>query len=186
MILGILSDSHGEVERTRSAVAILQDAGATALVHCGDIGTPEVLDQLAGHRAWVVCGNIDYPNSELERHADNLRLPLTHDTPLRLELAGRRLAIFHGHEPHFAALVRPQPGGTALRLAPDHCEYVLHGHTHIAADVRIGNLRVINPGALHRAVRCTVATLDLATGDVRFWPVPERPASPGAPAPHPL
>jgi hypothetical protein len=38
----------------------------------------------------------------------------------------------------------------------------------VRADERVGTVRVINPGALHRAREKTVATLDTGTGEVRF------------------
>jgi predicted phosphodiesterase len=38
--------------------------------------------------------------------------------------------------------------------------YVCHGHTHKVRDERIGEVHVINPGALRRARRHTVAILD--------------------------
>ena len=50
-------------------------------------------------------------------------------------------------------------------------DYVLHGHTHIAADTCIGSARVINPGALQRAARYTVALLDLEVDELTFLDV---------------
>ncbi len=39
MRLGILSDTHDELERTRVAIALLRRAGAEALIHCGDLSS---------------------------------------------------------------------------------------------------------------------------------------------------
>ena len=77
-------------------------------------------------------------------------LPEPDGVPLRLNWADKRIAVYHGHEPGF-------------RQAPQALEvdYILHGHTHTQSDHRVGSVRVINPGALHRAAPCTVATLDL-------------------------
>ena len=36
-MVGILSDSHGQVQRTRTAIELLQKAGATEFIHCGDV-----------------------------------------------------------------------------------------------------------------------------------------------------
>ena len=47
MVLGILSDTHGHARRTAAAVRLLEQLGAEAFVHCGDIGSPDVLDELA-------------------------------------------------------------------------------------------------------------------------------------------
>ena len=49
--------------------------------------------------------------------------------------------------------------------------YLCHGHTHATRDERLGPTRVINPGALFRARRHTVAVLDLARDEVSFLAV---------------
>ena len=50
-------------------------------------------------------------------------------------------------------------------------DYLLLGHTHVARDWRLGRLRIINPGALYRASKKTVATLDTRTDAVRYLTV---------------
>ena len=47
--------------------------------------------------------------------------------------------------------------------------YVLYGHTHHASLAQYGDVRFINPGALHRARTYTVATIDLVTDAVEHW-----------------
>ncbi|MCK5746037.1 MAG: YfcE family phosphodiesterase [Oricola sp.] len=154
MKLGILSDTHGQTLRTRCAIALLQQHGAEAFIHCGDVGDLDVLDELAGHRCWFVWGNTDVPRPAWREHLANLDLPWP-DGPLELTLAGKRIAVFHGHEHGF---------DTAM-IRAEH-DYLLHGHSHQADDYRRDNMRVINPGALHRTHRKTVALLDLATDEV--------------------
>jgi putative phosphoesterase len=171
VILGILSDTHGQAQRTASAVRLLHRLGAEALIHCGDVGGEDVLEQLAGQRAWIVCGNTDCPDEALVHYAESLGLVVTHAGPLRLELDGRALAVFHGHEARFVRLVNRVLDTGAIPADFGRCDYVLHGHTHVARDERLGPLRVINPGALQRAPVHTVATLDLRADRVEFWRV---------------
>lgn len=47
-------------------------------------------------------------------------------------------------------------------------DYLFVGHSHVKLDTRVGRVRVINPGALHRAREKTVATLDTGTDLLRF------------------
>ena len=47
-----------------------------------------------------------------------------------------------------------------------HFDFIFHGHTHQAADRRVGKTRIINPGALHRARPKTFVVLDLASATV--------------------
>lgn len=183
MILGILSDSHGQVARTKQAVDLLDRLGAEAFVHCGDVGSPDVLDALAGRQAWFAWGNCDMPDPTFIRYAEQLGLTPPKNSPTRLTLDDHSVEVFHGHEPAFVETLRAAQAALddpAQASAPTKA-YILHGHTHVAADRRFGPTRIINPGALHRARPYTVATLDLVNDVVRFWVVPDDASSEAAP-----
>ncbi|MFO0973254.1 MAG: metallophosphoesterase family protein [Phycisphaerae bacterium] len=156
MTVGILSDSHGDAATTGRAVALLEARGATALFHCGDVCALTVLDELVGRPAWFVWGNCDQPTAETRRYVERVGLTWP-QSPVRVTLAGRSIALLHGHEPEFDAVVS---GG--------ECDYVFCGHTHVRADVRVGRTRVVNPGALHRARKKSVALLDLSRDALEF------------------
>jgi putative phosphoesterase len=157
MLVGIMSDSHGDAEATARAVQLLTQRGARKLFHCGDIGGQDVLAELAGHDVVFVWGNCDEPAGHWRSYVHNLGLPWP-KPPVRVEIDGKRIAVFHGHEPHFAAAA----DDPAL-------DYLFHGHSHRYADHHHGRCRVINPGALYRASVKTVATLELLRDDPHFW-----------------
>jgi len=159
LLVGILSDSHGRHLAVRQAVAIFDKLGVAHVIHCGDVGTPEVFDEIVGRPCTFVWGNTDSPEDGLLTYARSLGLLIPHEVPVQIELGGKTFAVFHGHESSFDA---------AMRL---NVNYVLHGHTHVARDERIGGKRIINPGALHRAARKTVATLDTKTDQLTFHEV---------------
>ena len=159
MKLGILSDSHGRVLVVRQALAVLDAAGAEIIIHCGDVGGLEVLDELVGQRAWFVWGNTDEHSELWKPHVEAMGLSWPNG-PLDLNFANRRIGVFHGHERAFREA-----------LSNAQHDYLLHGHTHQRADHRAGNMRVINPGALHRVSTKTVAVLDLVQDDLRFLEV---------------
>ncbi|MEM7681395.1 MAG: YfcE family phosphodiesterase [Planctomycetota bacterium] len=166
MQIGLLSDSHGRAETTRRAVDVLMDAGAQALIHLGDLGTVEVIDALAVEgpdggqvEAHMVFGNTDWDRVELGRYAESLDIRVA-ESEGRVELMGGPLVFCHGHE--------PEPMRAALRQG---ARYLCHGHTHKPEDVRRGETRVINPGALFRASQYTVALLDAGQDEVRFFDV---------------
>ena len=161
MLIGILSDTHDHVEITNSAIALLQKHRAEFFIHCGDVGSEQVLDQLAGLKAAFVFGNCDWDRDGLERYAGNIGVAC-HGAFADLELAGKRFAVMHGDDPHFRE---------RLLIAQSH-DYLLQGHTHVRLDERVGRTRVINPGALFRARQKTVATLDTATDQLSFLVVP--------------
>jgi len=45
---------------------------------------------------------------------------------------------------------------------------LLQGHTHVRQDLRVSKMRIINPGALHRANPKTVALLDTSADSLEF------------------
>jgi putative phosphoesterase len=149
MRIGILSDTHDQVGRTAGAVARLVAEGAEALIHCGDLTGPEVVYECAVLPTYYVFGNNDHAEAVLRRTIAAVGgICLGHGG--ELELAERRIAVTHGDS---VAEVR--------RLASLKPAYLLYGHSHVPTDDREGATRWINPGALHRAVRWTVALLDL-------------------------
>lgn len=156
MLVGIMSDSHGDAVATARAVSLLTGMGAEHLFHCGDVCGESVLAELAGHPCTFVWGNCDDVSPAMRKYVESLGLPWPkRDT--RIELAGRRIAIYHGHETGFATAANG-----------DGLDYIFYGHTHQFADTKRGASRLINPGALFRAKPRTCARLDLATGELRI------------------
>jgi len=156
MLVGIMSDSHGDARATARAVSLLEDRGAERLFHCGDICGEGVLDELAGHDCMFVWGNCDHPEPTMRGYVDHLGLPWPQG-PLSLTLAGKYVAVYHGHEWRFA--------GATEDAALD---YLFYGHTHQFADRRENGCHLINPGALYRARIHTVALLDIKTDALHF------------------
>jgi putative phosphoesterase len=161
MRLGILSDTHNRLDRTRRAVGLLRAEGAEVLIHCGDLTGPEVVAACGGLPGYYVFGNNDADN------VPGLERAMTESGAVCLgwggevTLAGKRVAVVHGHM-----------GTDVRRLLAARPDYLLSGHSHIPADRRDGPTRRINPGALHRADQFTVALLDLESDELRYLSVP--------------
>ena len=157
MLIGILSDSHGRYRPVRRAVELFDRLGVEHVIHCGDIGGIPVFDELLGRPLTFVWGNMDFPDTAQFAYLETAGIRPPGDVPVLVTLGGKRFAVFHGHEQAFRRAVQ--------ELSVD---YILHGHTHAARDERLGDVRIINPGALHRARRKTVATLDTAADALTF------------------
>jgi putative phosphoesterase len=162
MKLGILSDTHDQVERTSLAVSTLIRAGAEALVHCGDITCPAVVLECGGLPGYYVFGNNDFDHDELRRTILGVG-GVCLGRGGTIELDGRRVAVTHGDSSR-----------EVRRLLDLHPDYLLFGHSHQAADERRGATRWINPGALHRASPWSVALLDLQADLLEFLTVGDR------------
>lgn len=157
MKIGILSDTHDELARTQRAVKMLRDAGATALIHCGDFIASPILTACATLPLWFVFGNNDSDSVPcLQRAAEECGAACLGWGGI-VEFSGKRIAVTHGH---MSTDVR--------RLLAAQPDYLLTGHSHIPDDSRVGSVRRINPGALHRADEYTVGMLDLDTGVSQF------------------
>lgn len=160
MKIGILSDTHDEVARTRDAVHRLRDDGAETLIHCGDLNGPEIVAECAVLPLFFCLGNHDADNVPyLKKAAEELGAACL-GWGGEIMVAEKRIAIVHGH---LTFDLKP-----LLDAEPD---YLVSGHSHIARDWKEGTTRRINPGALHRADSYSVAMLDVKTDELQFLKV---------------
>lgn len=160
MLLGVLSDTHDNRERTRTAVSILQSKSVDALVHCGDITTPEIVRQCCEIPLYFCFGNHDSDTAaELRCAAEDVGAECL-GWGGEILLGNKRIGVTHGH---MSVDVRP-----LLEGKPD---YLLTGHFHQHADWSDDGVRRICPGALHRADVFTVALVNLACDEVSFLAV---------------
>lgn len=161
-LVGFISDSHGEWLRTRVAVDMLRQYGCDTLIHLGDVETQAVLDELADNYVSMVFGNCDFV-SKLEDYAVQLGIDLHHPAGI-IKIDGMRIGFLHGDD--IAQYHR--------FLNDPKIDIVAHGHSHETRDEMVYNTRCINPGALHRAVRYTVAVLDTQKETVTFLEVDDK------------
>lgn len=122
--IGLISDTHGLV-RPDVHQAL---AGVDLILHAGDVGGDEVLDELALIApVQAVFGNTDPPGMP-RLAADRV-----------LEVRGVRIHVSHGHE-----LGSPTP--EKLLAAYPH-DVLVYGHTHRQLVTRAGGRLVVNPGS---------------------------------------
>jgi putative phosphoesterase len=150
MLLGVVSDTHGHVAYAREAVRMLESLAVETVLHCGDIGSPEIVPLFRAWPTHFVFGNVDYDVRPL-RAAIEAAGQTCHERFGDFELAGVRIALLHSDD------------AAAFREATHSGRYglVCYGHTHVAKQERRGGTLVLNPGALYRAPRHTIAIVDL-------------------------
>lgn len=157
MKIGLISDTHGVIDRTRQAIAVFDRHGIETVLHCGDVGGLEILEVFVGKQLWFVWGNTDRPALSWRSALETWGFAWPERSSLSIELDGKRVLVAHGHEATFRQALRdPQ------------ADFLFYGHSHSRLSVRIGQCMVVNPGAIHRTPLPTVAVVELATGDVRF------------------
>ncbi|MBX7168367.1 MAG: YfcE family phosphodiesterase [Pirellulales bacterium] len=150
MYLAVVSDTHGHLANARAAALLLEPFAPASVLHCGDIGTPAIIDRFAQWEAHYVFGNTDGDLSGL-RAAMAAAGSRCHDRFGELELAGRRIAFLHGDDERLLAAT----------IAGGGYDLVCHGHTHQVRREQHGRTLVLNPGALYRARPHTIALVQL-------------------------
>jgi len=144
-LIGLVSDTHGLV-RPELFDAL---AGVELILHAGDVGGDEVLDELeAIAPVMAVYGNTDPPGwprvrAEIVHRADGLTVHVSHGHELGSPTAAKLLARYEGH-------------------------VLVYGHTHRQLVVRAEGRLVVNPGAAGPRrfdVVPSVARLEIAGGE---------------------
>ena len=156
---GVLSDTHGEVDRVVHALA---SENLDGLIFLGD----HYRDGLAimarlGLSGHAVRGNVEPPgvNGALEE---------------MLELQGHRLLLTHGHRYH----VKQSLLELYYRAYELDCDWALFGHTHIPTLEQKGHITLFNPGSAalpaRLADRPSWGLVELKDGELkathRFFP----------------
>jgi len=135
MLLGVISDTHGYVDER----ALPHLAGVDLILHGGDVGSSDVLGELASLApVYAVEGNNDV--------ALDLGLP----PRLMLELEGHRIEVVH-QLPH----------------SQGNSEVIVHGHSHKTRNEWLDGTLLLNPGAAGRVgfhAMQSIALLRLETG----------------------
>lgn len=150
-MLGILSDTHENIDSIEIAVKKFKSRGIEHVVHCGDIISPPVLKYFSGLTMHLVFGNNDGERDGLKLMAKELGFSEPTDE-LELELEGKKLYAYHGTKVKILNKA----------IESQNYDYVLTGHTHKIRNETLGRTRVINPGALFLCSPYTIAVLDLA------------------------
>lgn len=158
MKIGVVSDTHDNLDSVRKAISIFEDEEVQKVVHCGDVISPftaELFDREFDFHA--VRGNND---GEWDLKEKVKEFGDFYNNVAELEFGGRNIAAYHGTEEQIVEA-----------LARMDYDYVLRGHTHKRKKERHGETLEINPGGIELPDQdegFSVAIIDLNKGDVDF------------------
>jgi len=157
MRLGIVSDTHDDLEAVHAAVETFEREGCDAVVHCGDFVAPFSATPFdAAFDFHAVRGNND---GEWALAETVEAFGTYHGETAELTVDGREFVVYHGTS-----------GAVVDALVEcGRYDYVLHGHTHQFVHEEYEATVRINPGGIpfegapgpHYAV-----VLDTGTGQV--------------------
>ena len=154
--LGIISDTHGQIETTKKARQIFDDQGVSVVIHCGDIGGVEIVRIFEGIETHFVYGNMDGEDESLRRAIEETGNTF-HDWLGKIERCGKKICFMHGH----------QNETFEAALCSERWDIICVGHTHFPGLHQFGGTMVLNPGALYRVPVPQVAVVQLPELDVR-------------------
>ncbi len=148
--IGIMSDTHDNLNATEDAVEFLNEKGVNHVVHAGDLVSPFVVGILSKLEAELhfVWGNNEGDRNHVRQKFEEIDVePKDFES---LEIGGCKVALIHGEEEEIVK---------ALAESDDY-DVVVRGHTHdpgVSEDPM-----VINPGPAsgYLAESRTVALMD--------------------------
>jgi putative phosphoesterase len=123
--IGIISDTHKKVGRSKKVIDLLKEHGAQQIIHAGDIVKQEILDLLEESMLPYIAV---YGNNDAHLYRLNHEYNLVEE-PYHFSLGDRSVALMH--HPTYISYDR---------------DIVIYGHTH-NYDARLENATLIlNPG----------------------------------------
>ena len=151
-MIGILSDTHDNLNRVREAVRLFNDAGFDLVIHAGDFVAPFTVDELRNLKAPVraVFGNCDGEKEGLIRAFQGMGE--IREAPFSFLHAGLRFVVAH------------LEGMAAPFFVARTCDVIVSGHTHRPVVETRDGILLVNPGETGGWLRgkSTVALLDPA------------------------
>ena len=161
MRIAVLGDTHGKLEPTKAALEQIQRQDVSAILHCGDIGSLDLIKLFADWPTHFVFGNVDLDRDNFHKSIEAAG-QFSHGVFGDVTFAETRIAFLHGDD--------------AIRLretiTSGEWQLVCYGHTHRKETHREGSTLVLNPGALYRARPRTFALVELPSLEIQFLPVP--------------
>jgi putative phosphoesterase len=160
MKIAVMSDTHDHIQNVERAIERINAIGVEALLHCGDLVSPFVLDRLAkfGGPVHVVFGNNEgdrYMINNVSKKFPNIRL---YGEVGFVETADGEIAFTH--RPEFARGLACTQKYTA----------VFYGHTHRMKIEKVGATWLVNPGELMGLLeKPGWIVFDLAAGEEKHY-----------------
>ena len=139
MKIAVLSDTHDQIGNLRSAVRLLNEEGIGLMIHCGDLISAFMLEELARFRGEVhlVYGNNVGDRRQIEASCGT-RFPAIrhHGVMGTLTAGGRRIAFVH------------YPADAASLAEAGGHDVVCCGHNHRYEMSRMNGCMILNPGEM--------------------------------------
>jgi putative phosphoesterase len=160
-MVGVMSDSHDNVDAVRVAVAVFKSAGCELVVHAGDFVAPFAARELANLAcpAKAVFGNCDGEKKGLTKALKPFGE--IKEAPFFFSWGNSRFLLIH------------EDYSLDPLLASHDLDFIVFGHTHKPEIRSKGKALLVNPGETGGWVsgKRTVALLDAASRAAEIVPL---------------
>lgn len=160
MVVGILSDTHNDINNIQQALFVFSKHKPELLIFCGDATTVESIEWFCEYQMIYTFGNGDFATGEIGSFLKAYNPSNFAGFSFEGFLENKYIGVTHGHlDEHLNSM---QQSGKF--------DYIFSGHTHIRMDKHIGKTRIINPGSLGGSKKQSrsVALLDLMSDELMF------------------
>ena len=150
--IGIISDSHENLQNLQQSIDYLNKNKIKTLIHCGDVARFNMLEEIDRRFdgiTFLVWGNADEGFFKDIEYAEYKNIKFCKQAG-KIEIEGKKIAITH-----FPKIARK------LASSGKH-DLVFYGHTHKPWEEKIGQTKMLNPGNLDgSSYRASFAVYDL-------------------------
>ncbi len=137
MIIGLISDTHNDVELTKKAIDIFKSWNVEFVIHSGDLTSPKIIELFQDLKCKFVLGNCDIDIELINEKSTKCGFGIVEQS-CDIKIGEKHFLIIHGNEvPIFREAV-----------ASGKYDYIIKGHTHCFENYVSNNVRIINPGSL--------------------------------------
>lgn len=133
-MIGIISDTHDNVPNILKAVEIFKKNKVEFVIHCGDVVAPGTIKFFEGLNMKFVFGNCDGDRTLIEEKVKEHGWE-HHGRIIELKAKEKSIGVFHGDD----LLIWD-------KMLSKGYDYLIHGHTHIPEEKKVGKTRVLCPG----------------------------------------
>lgn len=162
MLIGIISDTHDNLQQIEKAINYFNKAKAELVLHAGDYCAPFTIPKFKHLNCKLigVFGNNDGDHELLKTRFKETQNCEQHGRFAQIDADGYKIALLHGDEPELLfALIGSQSFNA-----------VVHGHSHNKGIEQRGNTLIINPGELcgYLTGKSTLALLDTEKNEAKI------------------
>jgi uncharacterized protein len=160
MKIGLISDTHDNIENIQNAISIFDDRSVSFVIHAGDIISPKAVEAFAQVKLIGVLGNNDVDVTGLKNAFDKIGGQLKGEF-CEIEQDNLIFAIYHGTNSKKNESI----------IQSGKYDVVVYGHTHRVQNKRVGKTLVINPGTANGwffGYRATAVVFDTRTKEPEF------------------